>query len=101
MDPETKRLLEESLVITKENNEMLKKLVRNQKIANMYRIFYWSVIILSSVGAYYFIKPYLSSMSNLYSGGISGMSNININDVSKGLGDTKQMDELIKLLNQR
>ncbi len=99
MDPETKRLLEESLVIAKENNEMLKKVVRNQKWAAIYRIGYWTVIILFSFGAYYFVKPLMGNMLNIYSGGVSNMGNIS--DISKGLGDSKQMDELIKLLNQR
>ena len=97
MDPETKRLLEESLVVAKENNEMLKKVVRNQKWAAIYRTGYWFVIILFSFGAYYFVKPLMGNMLNLYSGGVSNM--VNISDISKSLGDKKQMDEWNKLIN--
>ncbi len=76
MDQETKELLRESIEISKENNEMLKKMVRAQKWTNIYRVVYWSIIIFSSVGAYYFIQPYLSSMVNLYTNGVSDISNI-------------------------
>ena len=76
MDQETKELLRESIEISKENNEMLKKMVRAQKWTNIYRVVYWSIIFFSSVGAYYFIQPYLSSMVNLYTNGVSDISNI-------------------------
>jgi len=68
MDPETKQLLNKSLEVEKDNNEMLKKIVRNQRLTNIYRVVYWGIIIFSSVGAYYFIQPYLSSVVNLYTG---------------------------------
>ena len=96
MDPETKELLRESIEISKENNEMLKKMVRAQKWTNIYRVVYWSIIIFSSVGAYYFIQPYLSSMVNLYTNGVSGIGNIS--DISKNLNiktDKQQFQDLL------
>ena len=96
MDPETKQLLKESLEVSKENNEMLKKIVRNQKWTNIYRVVYWGIIIFSSVGAYYFIQPYLSSMLNLYTGGVSNFGNIN--DITKSLGNKQQIEDLLNSL---
>ena len=86
MDPETKQLL-------KENNEMLKKLVRYQKWNQIYRILYWGIIIFSSVGAYYFIQPYLSGLLNV-SGDVSNISNITKNFG----GQQQQVKDWIQLL---
>ncbi|MDE2031065.1 MAG: hypothetical protein KGI58_02270 [Patescibacteria group bacterium] len=86
MDPETKQLLQENLDIAKENNLMLKKMVRSQKWTNIYRVVYWGIIILSSVGAYYFIQPFLGNLLNVY--GVSGVKNYG--DVVNNLNSNKQ-----------
>ena len=92
MDEETKRLLSENLALNKANNEMLNKLVFYQKWNQIYRIAYWAIIILSAIGAFYFVQPYLSSLMGVYTGGI-GTSNIS--DISKNLGDKGQLQKLI------
>jgi hypothetical protein len=71
MDEETKALLKENTALAKENNMMLKRLIRAQKFSTIYRIFYWTVIILSSLGAYYFIQPYFNTLLNLYTNSTS------------------------------
>ncbi len=96
MDPETKQLLRESIEVSKENNLMLKKMVRAQRWTNIYRVVYWGIIIFSSVGAYYFIQPYLNNMINLYSGGVSDIGKIS--DISNSLNiktDKQQLQDLI------
>jgi hypothetical protein len=96
MDGETKELLRESIEISKENNAMLKKMVRAQKWTNIYRVVYWGIIIFSSLGAYYFIQPYLSSLINLYSGGVSDIGKIS--DISQNLNiktDKQQFQDLL------
>jgi hypothetical protein len=93
MDNDTKQLLVENLDIAKENNLMLKKLVRAQKWAVIYRVVYWSIIILSSLGAYYFIQPFLSNLVNVYTGGVSGVTNFG--DISKTIRDENQIKDLI------
>jgi hypothetical protein len=98
MDPETKKLLNESLEVEKDNNEMLKKIVRNQRLTNIYRVVYWGIIIFSSVGAYYFIQPYLSSVVNLYTGGVSNIGNIS--DITSKLSDKQQIEDLLKVFQQ-
>ena len=97
MDPETKQLLRENLEIAKENNLMLSKMVRNQKWTNIYRVVYWSVIILSSVGAYYFIQPFLGNLVNVYTGGVAGSSSMS--DVLHNLSNKQQMQDLIDSIN--
>ena len=98
MDPETKQLLKESIEIGKENNEMLRKMVRSQKWTNIYRVVYWGIIILSSVGAYYFIQPFLGNLLNAY--GVSGVNNIT--DIGNSLNNNKQqVQDLLDALNNK
>jgi hypothetical protein len=72
VDPETKKLLEETLKVNKENNVLLHKLVRSHKMATVYRIVYWAIIIFSTLGVYYYIQPFLGNMFNAY--GVSDQS---------------------------
>jgi len=64
MDPEIKKLLEDNLAVSRENNNILRKLHLAQKWSTFYRIFYWTIIILSTVGAFIFLKPYISTLTN-------------------------------------
>ncbi len=93
MDAETKKLLTESIEVAKQNNEMLIKLVRAQKRATTYRLVYWGLIIFFTFGAYFFIQPFLSNILNVYTGGVSGTSNMS--DVFKNLSNKQQMQDLI------
>ncbi len=93
MDIETKQLLTETIELEKENNKMLHGIVRSQKIANIYRIVYWGIIILSTFGAYYFIQPFLDNIFNVYTGGTSGSSNMS--DIFSNLSDKHQVKNLI------
>lgn len=96
MDPEIKQLLKENIDLTKENNILIKKMVRNQKWTNIYRVVYWGIIIFTTVGAYYFIQPFLGNMFNAY--GVSGGGNVN--DVIKELSNKQQMEDLLKAFQQ-
>lgn len=98
MDPEVKQLLEENLKISKENNVLLLKVRSVQKWAQITRILYWVIIILVSIGAFYFIQPYLGNLLNIYTGGVSGINNIG--DISSKLNNQKEINELLKSLNQ-
>lgn len=55
-------MLEEQLELSRENNAILKKIRRVQKNSQIFRIVYWFIIIGISVGAFYFIQPYLESL---------------------------------------
>ncbi len=68
MDPETKKLLEETLAVAQENNAMLRSMRRSQRIASIFRAVYWIFIIGSAVGAYYLLQPYLTQLMSIYSG---------------------------------
>ena len=65
MTPEEKSLLEQTHKMTVENNEILKSLNRSRKVAFWFRVSYWVVIIVLTVGSYFaaqtFIKMFLEA----------------------------------------
>jgi hypothetical protein len=71
MDPESKKLLEETFQLAKENNKMLHKVRNVQKWATFWQSLKVIIIIGVAVGAFYYLEPYLNSMLNLYNS-ISG-----------------------------
>lgn len=66
MDPETRRLLEDNLELSKENNEMLRKMKRSMLVSTVVRSFYWIVIIGSAVGAYYAFQPFFENLWGVF-----------------------------------
>lgn len=66
MDPESRKLLVDTYKLTKENNQMLLRIRRGQRLAHISRIAYWIVIIGVSYGAYYYVQPYLNSLLGYY-----------------------------------
>ncbi len=98
MDEETKKILADNYALNKENNEMLKKLVLFQKLNQIYRIVYWAIIILSAIGAFYFMKQYMSSLISLYTGGVGDTSSIT--DFTKNLSgkDSSGVEDMINFL---
>ena len=68
MNPEEKRLLQDTYDLAQENNKMLRKMVRIARLAQIARIFYWTIIIGGAVGAFYYLQPYLDRLLSIYSG---------------------------------
>jgi len=82
MSPEEKALLERTYNLVEENNKILSTLNRRHKFGFAIRATYWMVVIGPSIGAFYFIKPYLQFLTDLT--GDSGSSlNQNIKDLLK------------------
>ena len=99
MDQDVKHLLEENLRLSKENNELLLKIRSVQRWGQITRIFYWFIIIGVTIGAFYYIKPYLGNLLNVYSGGVSGINNIS--DITKNLNNGQtNIQDLLKSLNE-
>ncbi|MFA6000377.1 MAG: hypothetical protein WC783_05410 [Candidatus Paceibacterota bacterium] len=67
MDEETKKLLEETFALAKENNSMLHSLRRSMRMARFMSLLYWVFIIGSALGAYYFLQPYIDQLKSIYS----------------------------------
>lgn len=68
MDPESKRLLEETLELTQENNKMLHKVRSIQKWATFWSLLKVFLVIGIALGSFYFLEPYIDQLMNVYSG---------------------------------
>ncbi len=68
MDPESKKLLQDTLELARENNSMLHSMRRSMRIQRIMSLLYWAFIIFTALGAYYFIQPYLEQLINAYTG---------------------------------
>ncbi len=68
MTPEERSLLERTHKLAEENNEILRKMRRANRIGIVFRVGYWVVILLLSFGAYFLIQPYVESLFGAYEG---------------------------------
>jgi len=66
MDEKDKQILRDIQIMTEENNRILKKMNRRAFYSSISSLLYWTVIIITAYGAYYFIEPYVAKMTNLY-----------------------------------
>ena len=94
MDEETRKLLEENLKLTKENHVMLKKIRGTQKTAQMLRALYWVFIIALAFGSFYFIQPYIKSLTKAYSD-----LGVNVNGL-KNFGSSFDLNQVKEFINQ-
>lgn len=75
MDPESKKLLQETFKLAQENNQMLRSMKRSMQMARIMSFVYWIFIIGSAVGAYYLIQPYIDQLKSAYSGASNVLKN--------------------------
>lgn len=69
IENETRKLLQENIEISRENNKLLKKLHRGAIISSILRIVYVAVIVGAPVFLYYtFLQPYFAELSEAYEG---------------------------------
>ena len=73
MSPEERELLQRSVSLAEENNKILHSLRRSVRLQRFISILYWVFIIGASVGAYYFVQPYIDQILNIYSGAKSNI----------------------------
>jgi len=79
MDPESKKLLEDSFRLAQENNQMLHSVRRSMRMARIMSILYWVIIIGASIGAFYVLQPYIDQAQKIIkdsSDTISGLKNV-------------------------
>lgn len=50
------------LELTEENNQIIKKMRKVQKIQNIFRNIYWIIILATALGLFYFIQKYFNNM---------------------------------------
>ncbi len=76
MEPEDKKLLEETYSLAEENNKMLHSIKRSMIWARIMSILYWVLIIGVSVGAFYFIQPFLDQAMSVYNNAKGGLEEV-------------------------
>jgi hypothetical protein len=54
--------------LTIENNKMLHSMQRRARIGLIWKLIYWGFIIGATIGAFYFIQPYIDSLQDAYTG---------------------------------
>ncbi len=68
MNPEDNQLLQKTHDLAEENNKILRGIRSSNRWSAVFRIFYWIIIVGISVGAFYYIQPYINVLSKAYSG---------------------------------
>ncbi len=91
MNPEERSLLEKTYALAEENNTLLKKIHRSNRFSLIVKSIYWFLIIGLSVGAFYFIQPYINSLT-----GTVGGDSVNTKGVSPLQSYTQNLESLLK-----
>ena len=86
MTPEERQILIQTHRMVEENNTLLRKMRRAALWGRIWHIIYWGIIIALSLGAYYFIQPYVEQVQGVYGGFKSDVNNVKgaaskINDI--------------------
>ena len=84
MDPDSKKLLEETYKFSEENNKMLHKVRGVQKRQAIFSILKWLIIIGIAVGGYYFLQPFVGQIQKFIQDSGASISQL------KNLGNTFQ-----------
>jgi uncharacterized membrane protein len=79
MTPEERSLLQRTYHLVEENNTILRGIRRANRWGVAIKVFYWSVIIGVTLGAFYFVQPYVESMLNLVDQAQESIKTINGN----------------------
>jgi len=85
MDPESKKLLEETFALAQENNKMLHRVRSVQKWATFWSGVKIFLIIGITLGSFYFLEPYINKIGDLYNS-ISGTTQ-NVDNNSSSFQD--------------
>ena len=66
MDFHDKSFFDRLMSLTEENNKMLRQIKRGTRWARVWHIFYWLIVIGISIGAFYFLQPYIDNLTSVY-----------------------------------
>jgi len=66
MNPNEKDLLEKTYELSQENNKILRGIRSSNRWSTFFHIFYWVIIIGVSIGAFYYIQPYMDKAVGIY-----------------------------------
>jgi uncharacterized membrane protein len=94
VNPEDSKKLDRILALAEENNAYIRKVRSVQKTSQMFKAIYWVVIITFVLGGFYFIQPYINTLTKFY----SGVGSVN-NSFLQGY-DTKQLQDIVNQLKK-
>ncbi len=77
-DKQLKDLLKKNIEVSEESLSILKKMHRAAVTARVFWVLKWLIIIGASIGAYYYLEPYLQNFIKT------------LNSINTGLGEIKQ-----------
>ena len=77
MDPEAKELLQNTLLLTEENNKILHQIRGVQKREAIWRVLKILVIVGIAFGSFYFLEPYLDKVMSMYDGVKTNIDSVN------------------------
>ena len=66
MNPEEKRLLQETVELSRENNKILHGMRRSARWSTFFRLTYWAFILGGLAVSYHYFQPYLNLMTQTY-----------------------------------
>ncbi|MEK7647302.1 MAG: hypothetical protein AAB378_02955 [Patescibacteria group bacterium] len=84
MDEELKKLLQRNLEVSEESLKILKKINRARIMAAVYNTLKLAIIILLSVGAYYYVEPMINNLLGT------------LNQLTGGAQSAQQIQDLLK-----
>lgn len=58
--------LKKVVKLSEENNTMLRRVDHRAKMAVLWGIFRWAIVIGVALGAFYYIQPYLEQLATIY-----------------------------------
>jgi len=73
MSPEERKLLEETLKLSRENHKLLRKMQSAARVGRIFRLIYWAIIIGSMFGFYYYFQPVIQEFIGAYQGLLGGI----------------------------
>jgi len=86
MNPEERKLLEETYELVKENNSILRGMRRSAQLQTAMKILYWAVILITAYYSYVLIQPYLNMVQGLNDKAQSSLDTIqNYGNMLQGL----------------
>lgn len=80
MEPQDRKLLEETAKLAKENHKMLKSMHRKQSLATIVSVIKWIIIVIVTLWAWVLIQPMIEQVAQLYT---------QVQDTSKAVADLK------------
>lgn len=75
-------MLKANLEIAKDSNRILRKMERAQRNATIARVIYWILILGITIGAFYYIQPYINKFTALVPGLDKALSNLDFSKLN-------------------